>query len=130
MHSLKLTLPIGTTTGISSHDRSLTARSLASPHVTAADFTRPGHTVPLRTVAGGVLERRGHTEASVDLCRLIGLEGEEVAGVLCEIVDGEDEEGGMLRRDGCRAFADRWGVKMISIEQLVEFRRRLEEEQK
>jgi len=73
----------GVTTGISAHDRATTMRLLASPDATAADFTRPGHVVPLRAKAGGVLRRPGHTEAAIDLCRLAGV---RPAGVLCEIV--------------------------------------------
>jgi len=104
----------GTTTGISAHDRSLTARKLAAG-ATAAEFTRPGHMVPLRANPGGVVVRRGHTEASIDLCRLTGL---PAAGVLCELVN-DDPQGTMARRDDCRAFADRWGLKMISIDMLA-----------
>ena len=62
--------------------------------------------------------RQGHTEASVDLCRLTG---QSPGGVLCELVN-DDEEGSMMRRDQCRAFADRWGIKMISVEQLARYR--------
>ncbi|TFK52056.1 3,4-dihydroxy-2-butanone 4-phosphate synthase [Heliocybe sulcata] len=109
----------GTTTGISAHDRALTGRALASPSSTPQDFTRPGHLVPLRARSGGVLTRKGHTEASVDLCRLAGL---PEAGLLCELVN-DDEEGSMARRDDCRRFADRWGIKMISVEMLAEWRR-------
>ncbi|OCH91362.1 3,4-dihydroxy-2-butanone 4-phosphate synthase, partial [Obba rivulosa] len=109
----------GTTTGISAHDRSLTVRALASPAAHAAHFSRPGHVVPLRARTGGVLARRGHTEAALDLCALAGL---PAAGVLCELV--EDADGGMLRRDACRTFADAWGLKMISVEMLAEWRRR------
>ena len=109
----------GTTTGISAHDRALTVRALAaaspspspssspSPHphplVTASSFARPGHMVPLRARAGGVLARRGHTESALDLCALAGLPR---AGVLCELVN-DDEAGTTARRDDCRAFADR-----------------------
>jgi 3,4-dihydroxy-2-butanone 4-phosphate synthase len=117
--------PAGTSTGISAHDRALTARSLAassSPSCTASDFARPGHMVPLRAVPGGVLSRRGHTEASLDFCSLAGLSR---AGLLCELVN-DDEEGSMARRDDCRAFADRWGLKMVSIDMLAEWRRRTE----
>ncbi|KAK7060841.1 3,4-dihydroxy 2-butanone 4-phosphate synthase [Paramarasmius palmivorus] len=118
----------GTTTGISAHDRALTAQALSSPTSVASDFTRPGHLMPLRARPGGVLTRRGHTEAGVDLCKLTGL---PEAGVLCELVNDldEDYEGGMMRRDGCRRFADKWGLKMISIEMMTEFRKRLEEKQ-
>jgi 3,4-dihydroxy-2-butanone 4-phosphate synthase len=109
----------GTTTGISAHDRALTARMLASPSATPSSFTRPGHLVPLRAVDGGVLARKGHTESSVDLCRLVRL---PPAGVLCELVN-DDDQGSMARRDDCRRFADRWGLKMISVEMLAEWRR-------
>ncbi|KAJ2973697.1 hypothetical protein NUW54_g12017 [Trametes sanguinea] len=108
----------GTTTGISAHDRALTARALASPRTTPASFTRPGHVVPLRAREGGVRVRRGHTEAALDLCVAAGLPR---AGVLCELVE-DDEEGSMMRRDGCRRFADRWGIKMISVEMLARWR--------
>lgn len=109
----------GTTTGISAHDRALTIRSLISPTATASDFSRPGHMVPLRARPGGVLTRPGHTEASVDLCRLTG---QPLGGVLCELVN-DDAEGSMARRDDCRRFADRWGLKMVSVEMLAEWRR-------
>ena len=78
--------------------------------------------VPLRAREGGVLTRRGHTESSIDLCRLTGLPS---AGLLCELVN-DDEQGTMARRDDCRAFADRWGLKVISVEMLVEWRRKVE----
>lgn len=78
--------------------------------------------VPLRARTGGVLTRRGHTEAAVDLCAAAGLPR---AGLLCELVN-DDEEGSMARRDDCRTFADRWGLKMISIDMLAEWRRRNE----
>ncbi|KAF8909350.1 GTP cyclohydrolase II [Gymnopilus junonius] len=109
----------GTTTGISAHDRSLTVRALASPTSLPSDFTRPGHMVPLRARDGGVLTRKGHTESAVDLCLLTG---QPPAGVLCELVN-DDAQGTMARRDDCRAFADRWGLKMISVEMLAELKR-------
>ncbi|KAF7794385.1 hypothetical protein EIP86_005519 [Pleurotus ostreatoroseus] len=112
----------GTTTGISAHDRALTARALASPATTPAALSRPGHMVPLRARPGGVLTRPGHTESGVDLCALTGLPR---AGVLCELVN-EDEEGTMMRRDALRAFADRWGLKMISVEMIKDWRRKNE----
>ena len=108
----------GTTTGISAHDRALTVRALASPSTTAQAFSRPGHMVPLRARPGGVLTRPGHTESGVDLCALTGLPR---AGVLCELVN-EDEEGTMMRRDDLRAFADRWGLRMISVEMIAQWR--------
>ncbi|KAL0570704.1 3,4-dihydroxy 2-butanone 4-phosphate synthase [Marasmius crinis-equi] len=113
----------GTTTGISAHDRALTALALSYPGSSPSDFTRPGHLMPLLARSGGVLTRRGHTEAGVDLCKLTGL---PPAGVLCELVNDLDDDslGGMMRRDECRRFADKWGLKMISIEMLVELKRR------
>lgn len=109
----------GTTTGISAHDRSLTIRMLISPSATSSDFSRPGHMVPLRARPGGTLTRQGHTEASIDLCRLTG---NFPGGVLCEIVN-DDVVGSMARRDDCRRFADRWGLRMISVEMLAAWRR-------
>jgi len=105
----------GTTTGISAHDRALSARMLASPTAKPDDFARPGHMVPLRARPGGVLQRRGHTEAAIDLCRLTG---QPLAGLLCELVN-DDVQGTMARRDDCRAFANRWGLKMISVDMLA-----------
>ncbi|KAI0306157.1 DHBP synthase RibB-like alpha/beta domain-containing protein [Multifurca ochricompacta] len=113
----------GTSTGISAHDRALTARALAAPTgVHAQDFSRPGHMVPLRARPGGVLTRRGHTEAAVDLCALAG---QPRAGLLCELVN-DDEIGSMMRRDACRAFADQFGLPMISVAMLAEYRERSE----
>ncbi|GAA5923171.1 3,4-dihydroxy-2-butanone-4-phosphate synthase RIB3 [Sporobolomyces koalae] len=109
----------GTTTGISAHDRALTARKLADPTTTASDFNRPGHLVPLRANPGGVLKRRGHTEASVDLCKLAGL---SPAGIICELVKPDDPNGDMARRDDCFKFAQQHGLKMISIEQIEQHR--------
>ncbi|KAF8884155.1 3,4-dihydroxy-2-butanone 4-phosphate synthase [Infundibulicybe gibba] len=108
----------GTSTGISAFDRSITARALVSATSTPSDFTRPGHMVPLRAREGGVLTRPGHTESGVDLCRLTN---QPLGGVLCELVN-DDEQGTMARRDDCRAFADKWGLKMISVKMLVEWR--------
>ena len=110
---------LGTSTGISASDRSTTVRALASTLSVPADFTRPGHMVPLRARDGGVLTRKGHTESAVDLCLLTN---QPPAGVLCELVN-DDAQGTMARRDDCRAFADRWGLKMISVEMLVEYRK-------
>ncbi|KAF9563961.1 hypothetical protein CPC08DRAFT_705678 [Agrocybe pediades] len=109
----------GTTTGISAHDRALTARALASQSSLPSDFTRPGHMVPLCAREGGLLTRKGHTESAVDLCLLTG---QTPAGLLCELVN-DDAQGSMARRDDCRAFADRWGIKMISVEMLAQWKR-------
>ncbi|KIW49416.1 3,4-dihydroxy-2-butanone-4-phosphate synthase [Exophiala xenobiotica] len=114
------------TTGISAHDRALTCRTLASPKATAASFRRPGHVFPLKARDGGVLERTGHTEAAVEFCRLAG---KAPAGVICEMVDdGEPIQGqaamrepGMMRRDACLEFGRKWGLKVCTIEELVEY---------
>ncbi len=110
------------TTGISAASRAETIRRLADVDTTRRDFTRPGHVVPLRAVAGGVLARDGHTEAAVDLARIAGL---RPAGVLCEIVSEEDPTD-MARGPELRRFADEHDLKMISIEQLIDWRRRHE----
>lgn len=110
------------TTGISARSRAETIRRLADPSSRATDFTRPGHVVPLRARPGGVLVRDGHTEASVDLARLAGC---RPAGALCEIVS-EDDPADMARGDELRRFADEHGLKMISIAQLIAYRRRTE----
>lgn len=109
-------------TGISAADRAHTIRLLADPGTSAADFTRPGHMVPLRAVDGGVLVRAGHTEAAVDLARLAGL---RPAGVICEVVS-EDDPTGMARLPELRRFCDEHGLALVSIEQLIEWRRRNE----
>ncbi len=108
----------GVTTGISAHDRALTARLLAASSTVATDLTRPGHVFPLRYREGGVLVRRGHTEAAVDLARLAG---HTEAGVLVEIVN---DDGTMKRAPQLREFADEHGLAMISIDDLVNYRRR------
>jgi 3,4-dihydroxy 2-butanone 4-phosphate synthase / GTP cyclohydrolase II len=112
----------GVTTGISAGDRARTIRLLADPEATAADLSRPGHVVPLRAKEGGVLRRPGHTEAAVDLARLAGL---QPAGVLCEIVS-EKDPAGMARTEELRVFADEHDLAMISIADLIAFRRRSE----
>ena len=118
------------TTGISAHDRALTCRWLADGKRGKADFRRPGHVVPLQAKVGGVRERAGHTEAAVDFCRLIGEKDEEAVGVIAELVeDGLEIEGkgelggsvGMLGRDGCLAFAKRWGLVCVTVEKLIEY---------
>ncbi|CAB4476129.1 3,4-dihydroxy-2-butanone 4-phosphate synthase [Rhizophagus irregularis] len=106
-----------TTTGISAHDRALTARSLANPSImNSNDFNRPGHIFPLRYTQGGVLKRTGHTEASVDMCKLANL---QPVGVICELVK---DDGLMARRDDCRAFADEHNLKLITIADLIKYR--------
>ncbi len=114
----------GVGTGISATDRARTVRLLADAASTAADFTRPGHVVPLRAKEGGVLRRPGHTEAAVDLCRLAGL---RPAGVLCEIVSQKDVEG-MARLDELEVFTAEHGLTLISIADLIAYRRRTEKQ--
>jgi 3,4-dihydroxy 2-butanone 4-phosphate synthase/GTP cyclohydrolase II len=110
----------GVTTGISAADRATTILRLADPQSTAQDFVKPGHIFPLRYAEGGVLVRPGHTEAGVDLARLAGL---RPVGVLAEIVH---DDGTMMRLPALREFADAHGFALISIEQLIEYRRRTE----
>jgi 3,4-dihydroxy 2-butanone 4-phosphate synthase / GTP cyclohydrolase II len=110
----------GVSTGISAADRAHTARVLADSATEPWDVTRPGHVFPLRYREGGVLMRRGHTEAAVDLARLAGL---TPAGVLVEIVN---DDGTMKRGPELRRFADEHDLALISIEDLVRYRRRHE----
>jgi 3,4-dihydroxy 2-butanone 4-phosphate synthase/GTP cyclohydrolase II len=110
----------GVSTGISAADRAHTARVLADSATEPWELTRPGHVFPLRYREGGVLVRRGHTEAAVDLAKLAGL---TPAGVLVEVVN---DDGTMKRAPELRAFADEHGLAMISIEDLVRYRRRTE----
>src|ERR671921_2164310 len=112
----------GVGTGISASDRATTMRLLAEPSSVAEDFTRPGHVVPLRAKDGGVLRRPGHTEAAVDLAVLAGL---NPAGVLCEVVS-EKDPAGMARADELRVFADEHDLALISIADLIAYRRRFE----
>ncbi len=109
-----------TTTGISAHDRAVTIQKLLDPDATSADFLRPGHTFPLRARSGGVLVRAGQTEASVDLARLAGL---YPGGVICEIMA---EDGTMERLDGLREYADRHGLRLITVKDLIAYRMRTE----
>jgi 3,4-dihydroxy 2-butanone 4-phosphate synthase/GTP cyclohydrolase II len=106
----------GVTTGISAADRAHTIRLLAAADSRPADFVRPGHILPLRARPGGVLARRGHTEASVDFARLAGL---RPAGVLAEVVN---DDGTMARLPRLREFADEHGLKLVSVEQLAAHR--------
>ncbi|MEH3077723.1 MAG: 3,4-dihydroxy-2-butanone-4-phosphate synthase [Quadrisphaera sp.] len=106
----------GVTTGISAADRARTARVLADPASGPADLIRPGHVLPLRARPGGVLERRGHTEAAVDLCRLAGL---PPVAIITELVDLDDPDGDMLRGPGVVALGAEHGLPVITIEQLA-----------
>jgi 3,4-dihydroxy 2-butanone 4-phosphate synthase/GTP cyclohydrolase II len=110
----------GVTTGISAADRAHTARTLADSATEPWELTRPGHVFPLRYREGGVLVRRGHTEAAVDLARMAGL---TPVGVLVEVVN---DDGTMKRGQQLREFADQHGLVLISVDQLVHHRRRTE----
>ncbi|HMQ74959.1 MAG TPA: bifunctional 3,4-dihydroxy-2-butanone-4-phosphate synthase/GTP cyclohydrolase II [Flavobacteriales bacterium] len=110
----------GTTTGISAQDRAATIQALIDPSTTAADLARPGHIFPLKARNGGVLRRTGHTEAAVDLARLAGF---EPAGVIVEILN---EDGTMARLPELRRMADTFGLKLVSIADLVAHRMRTE----
>ncbi len=110
----------GVSTGISAADRAHTVRTLADSATEPWDLTRPGHVFPLRYREGGVLVRRGHTEAAVDLARIAGL---TPVGVLVEVVN---DDGTMKRGQQLRDFADEHGLTLVSIDQLVHFRRRTE----
>ncbi len=105
-----------TTTGISAFERDLTIKLLASPLSTPQDFVRPGHIFPLVAKEGGVLVRTGHTEGSVDLCKLAGL---QPAAVICEIMN---PDGTMARRDSLEEFAKRHNLKIVYISDIVEYR--------
>ncbi len=106
----------GTTTGISAQDRSKTIQALIDPATKPEDLGRPGHIFPLRAKAGGVLRRTGHTEATVDLARLAGL---EPAGVLVEVMN---EDGTMARLPQLQEIAQRFGLRIISIKDLIDYR--------
>jgi 3,4-dihydroxy 2-butanone 4-phosphate synthase/GTP cyclohydrolase II len=110
----------GVTTGISAKDRAKTIQVAIDPATVPSDLTRPGHVFPLRARPGGVLQRVGHTEASVDLARLAGL---YPAGVICEILA---DDGTMMRRPQLEAFAQEHGLTFITIAQLVAYRLRTE----
>ncbi|CAN5426020.1 bifunctional 3,4-dihydroxy-2-butanone-4-phosphate synthase/GTP cyclohydrolase II [soil metagenome] len=111
----------GTTTGISAHDRAATVQALVDPATRPGDLARPGHILPLEAREGGVLKRAGHTEATVDLARMAGL---YPAGILCEIVD--EDKMGMARQPELRRFARQHDLHMISIADLIRYRRRTE----
>ncbi|ROT26545.1 bifunctional 3,4-dihydroxy-2-butanone-4-phosphate synthase/GTP cyclohydrolase II [Micromonospora sp. HM5-17] len=112
----------GVSTGISAADRTRTIRLLADPATVPSDLARPGHVVPLRAKPGGVLRRAGHTEAAVDLARLAGL---RPVGVLCELVN---DDGTMMRRPDLERFAADHGLTLITIADLIAYRRRTEQQ--
>jgi 3,4-dihydroxy 2-butanone 4-phosphate synthase/GTP cyclohydrolase II len=113
-------LGYGTSTGISAHDRSKTIQALIDPKMQPQDFGRPGHIFPLKAKTGGVLRRAGHTEATIDIARLAGL---EPAGVLVEIMN---EDGTMARLPQLTELAKKLDLKIISIKDLIEYRLRSE----
>jgi 3,4-dihydroxy 2-butanone 4-phosphate synthase / GTP cyclohydrolase II len=106
----------GTTTGISTYDRAVTIRQLADPFAKSSELARPGHIFPLRAMDGGVLRRVGHTEAAVDLARLAGF---QPVGLLCEILA---DEGTMARLPELLKFKEKFGMKLITIKDLVAYR--------
>jgi len=121
LHETQFTVSVdligqGCTTGISVHDRSKTIKALVDKDTKPADLGRPGHIFPLRAKKGGVLRRTGHTEAAIDLARLAGL---EPAGILVEILN---EDGTMARLPQLVGVAKKFDLKLISIEQLIEYR--------
>jgi len=107
-------------TGITAEERAQTIRRLVDPASQPSEFVRPGHVYPLRAMEGGVLRRAGHTEAAVDLARLAGL---RPAGVLCEILNAQ---GDRASREELYQLADQFGLEIITIEDLIRFRRRSE----
>ena len=125
LHATPFTVSIdllgnGCTTGISASDRAKTIQALVDPNTQPEDFGRPGHIFPLRAKKGGVLRRSGHTEATVDLARLAGF---EAAGVLVEIMN---EDGTMARLPELKEIAVKFGLKIISIKDLIEYRLKME----
>lgn len=108
---------VSTTTGISAYERGITARKFVEEDAKPEDFRRPGHMFPLHAVPGGVIERGGHTEATVDLCRLAGL---KPCGLCCEIMK---DDGTMARKDDLLAFAEEHNLKISTIEKLVQYRK-------
>ncbi len=121
LHGTNFTVSIdyvhGTASGISVSDRTATVRAMANDEAVPGDFARPGHIFPLVAMEGGVLRRAGHTEAVVDLMRLAGL---KPVGVLCEILKGD---GSMARMPDLEAFAERHDLKVISVDDLIAYRR-------
>lgn len=110
----------GVTTGISAFDRAATVKAILDPTTHPDDLARPGHMFPLRAAEGGVLKRTGQTEAAVDLARLAGL---YPAGVICEVMN---EDGTMARRPDLEIISERHGIKIVSVAQLIDYRRHRE----
>ncbi len=124
LHGTRFTVSVdavkGTTTGISAADRAITVKTLADPNALPEDLGRPGHIFPIQSVSGGVLKRAGHTETSVDLARLAGL---NPVGMLCEIMD---DDGTMARVPRLAKFAQEHDLKFITVRDLIAYRRRTE----
>jgi 3,4-dihydroxy 2-butanone 4-phosphate synthase/GTP cyclohydrolase II len=120
LHETSFTVSVdyvhGTTTGVSAFDRAATVQALINPETKMSDLARPGHIFPLRAMEGGVLRRAGHTEAVVDLCRLAGA---YPAGVICEILN---EDGSMARVSDLFVIAKQFGLKVITVKDLIEYR--------
>ncbi len=108
---------VDTTTGISAYERGITARKFVEDDAKPEDFRRPGHMFPLKAVKGGVIERAGHTETTVDLCKLAGL---KPCGLCCEIMK---DDGTMARREDLLAFAKEHDLKISTVEKLVQYRK-------
>ncbi|NWN81055.1 MAG: 3,4-dihydroxy-2-butanone-4-phosphate synthase [Bacillus sp. (in: Bacteria)] len=113
-----------TTTGISAYERAMTIRAMVDPSTTKEDFNQPGHVFPLLAKEGGVLARPGHTEASVDLARLCGA---TPSGVICEIIKAD---GTMARLPDLKKMAKQFGLIIISVEQLIDYRIKINEERR
>lgn len=109
-----------TTTGISAHDRAMTAKTLINPKTKPSDLVKPGHIFPLRAKTGGVLERAGHTEAAVDLTRIAGL---TPGGVICEIMN---DDGTMARLPELNKLSEKLNIPICTIKDLIAFRRKTE----
>ena len=120
LHGTRFTVTVdaieGTTTGVSAVDRALTIKKIIDKNSKASDFARPGHIFPLRAFDEGVLRRAGHTEAAVDLCRLASL---QPAGVLCEILS---ENGEMARVPDLIKMAEKFGLKIITVKDIISHR--------
>jgi 3,4-dihydroxy 2-butanone 4-phosphate synthase/GTP cyclohydrolase II len=110
----------GITTGISAKERAITAGHIANPNSKPNDFIKPGHLFPVVAKTNGVLVRQGHTEGAVDLCKLTG---HEPAAIICEVMDSE---GNMMRREGLFEFATKLNLKVINIQQIVDYRNETE----
>jgi 3,4-dihydroxy 2-butanone 4-phosphate synthase/GTP cyclohydrolase II len=115
LDAIDATIEHGTSTGISAFDRSITAQLITQPDSIPSDFIKPGHLFPVLAKKGGIKERKGHTEAAVDLCKLSNL---YPAAIICEIME---EDGTMMRRNGLANFAQQHQLKIISINQLLEY---------